>query len=135
MRRLFFSLLFGFVCLCLPTDLGAVPKIPATIEVFYSPQGGCTEAIVKALQAAKQTVLVDNLRLTREVLDKFYADTGAYPETLDELVEKNYLKALPFDPVAQGNQKWILVRPKEGVRGRVADLRSSAPGQDRMGRA
>ena len=89
----------------------------------------------QSVETAKQTVLVDNLRLTREVLDKFYADTGAYPETLDELVEKNYLKALPFDPVAQGNQKWILVRPKEGVRGRVADLRSSAPGQDRMGRA
>ena len=87
----------------------------------------------QSVETAKQTVLVENLRQTREVLDKFYADTGAYPETLDELVEKNYLKALPFDPVIQGTQQWILVRPKEGIRGRVADLHSSAPGTDRLG--
>jgi general secretion pathway protein G len=80
-------------------------------------------------------MLVENLRQTREILDKFYADTGAYPETLEDLVEKNYLKALPFDPVAQGTQQWILVRPKDGVRGRVADVRSGAPGLDRFGRS
>jgi general secretion pathway protein G len=87
----------------------------------------------QSVETAKQTVLVENLRQTREVLDKFYADTGTYPETLEELVEKNYLKALPFDPVTQGTQQWILVRPKEGIRGRVADLHSGAPGTDRFG--
>jgi general secretion pathway protein G len=89
----------------------------------------------QSVETAKQTMLVENLRQTREILDKFYADTGAYPETLEDLVEKNYLKALPFDPVAQGTQQWILVRPKDGVRGRVADVRSGAPGLDRFGRS
>jgi general secretion pathway protein G len=88
----------------------------------------------QSVESAKQTVLVDNLRQTRDILDKYYADTGAFPETLDELVEKHYLKALPFDPVAQSALQWILVRPKEGVRGRVADVHSGAPGVDRMGR-
>lgn len=88
----------------------------------------------QSVESAKQTVLVDNLRQTRDILDKYYADTGAFPETLDELVEKHYLKALPFDPVAQSALQWILVRPKEGVRGRIADVRSGAAGVDRMGR-
>jgi len=89
----------------------------------------------QSVETAKETMLVENLRQTREILDKFYADSGSYPETLDELVEKNYLKALPFDPVAKGTQQWILVRPKEGLRGRVADVRSGATGMDRFGRA
>jgi len=64
MRRLLVSLLVGFVCLGLPPDLGAVPTVPATIEVYYSPHGGCTEAITNALQAAKRTVLVQAYSFT-----------------------------------------------------------------------
>jgi general secretion pathway protein G len=88
----------------------------------------------QSVENAKQTLLVENLRQIREVLDKFYGDVGAYPETLEELVEKNYLKALPVDPVSQGTQQWILVRPKDGVRGKVADVHSGAPGLDRFGK-
>ena len=36
-----------------PSDTG-----PAGIEVYFSPRGGCTAAIVRALDGAKETVLV-----------------------------------------------------------------------------
>lgn len=86
-----------------------------------------------SVDTAKETVLVENLRLTRETLDKFYADVGRYPESLDELVDSKYLKDLPNDPVTNSRTAWIIVPPKAGSKGKVFDLRSSAPGNNRMG--
>jgi len=87
----------------------------------------------QSIDAARDTVLVDNLRTTREVLDKFYGDTGRYPDSLEELVEANYLQGLPFDPVRDSRTAWVLEAPKEGVKGKVYNLRSSAPGNNRRG--
>lgn len=89
----------------------------------------------QAVENAKQTVLVDNLRQMREILDKFYTDTGRYPDSLDDLVVRSYLKALPFDPVTGSTSDWTVVAPKEGLQGKVFNIRSSAPGLDRFGRA
>ncbi len=87
----------------------------------------------QSIDAARDAVLVDNLRTTREVLDKFYGDTGRYPDSLEELVEKNYLKSLPFDPVRASNSAWVLEPPKEGTKGKVYNLRSSASGTNHLG--
>jgi len=86
-----------------------------------------------SVDTAKETILVENLRLTRETLDKFYADVGRYPESLDELVESQYLKDLPNDPVANSRTAWVIVPPKAGSKGKVFDIHSSAPGKNRMG--
>ncbi len=89
---------------------------------------------VKSLDTANETVLVENLVRTREVIDKYYADTGAYPESLEELVEKKYLRALPYDPVADSATNWVIVPPDPAYKGKVFNLRSAAPGTDRAGR-
>ena len=47
---------------------------------------------------SKETVLRENLRIVRETIDKFYGDTGRYPDSLEELVERKYLRTLPVDP-------------------------------------
>jgi len=88
----------------------------------------------KSVDHAKHTLLVDNLRQTREIIDKFYSDTGRYPESLDELVEKAYLKSTPIDPVTGSATTWILVSPRAGLPGKVFNIRSGAPGTDRFGR-
>ena len=87
------------------------------------------------IDAAKESVLHENLQVTRVAIDKFYGDLGRYPETLDELVERRYLRALPFDPVAESSSNWQLVPPPTGFNGRIADLHSGATGTSRDGRA
>jgi general secretion pathway protein G len=87
----------------------------------------------QSIDAARDAVLVDNLRTAREVLDQFYGDTGRYPDSLEELVEKNYLQTLPFDPVRASSVAWVLEPPKEGTKGKVYNLRSSAPGTNHRG--
>jgi general secretion pathway protein G len=88
----------------------------------------------QSIENAKSTVLSDNLRQLRSTIDKFYADTARYPDSLDELIDKGYLKNLPVDPISNSNSTWIIIAPKEGYRGRVYDIRSGANGVDRYGR-
>lgn len=85
----------------------------------------------QSVDAAKEAVLVDNLAITRETIDKFYGDTGRYPESLDELVEKKYLRSLPIDPVVDSSTAWVIVAPEDNGKGSVYDLHSSAPGSGR----
>jgi general secretion pathway protein G len=83
---------------------------------------------------SKEAVLRDNLRITRQTLHQFYGDNGRYPETLEELVEKKYLRALPVDPITESASTWILVPAPDGYKGTVYDLHSGAPGAARDGR-
>jgi len=57
---------------------------------------------------AKEAVLKHNLHLIREQLEKFYADQGHYPQSLDDLVPK-YLKRMPDDPFTKSATTWVPV--------------------------
>lgn len=85
------------------------------------------------VDAAKEAVLRDNLRLTRSVIGHFYGDIGRYPESLAELVEKRYLTSLPMDPITQSTETWQIEPVPEGFKGQVYNLRSGAPGNARDG--
>lgn len=87
-----------------------------------------------SIDVAKETILVENLHTTRDTIDKFYSDTGRYPETLEELVEKKYLRTLPFDPIADSATAWVLVAPEDNFKGKVYNLKSSATGLNRAGK-
>ena len=89
----------------------------------------------QSVDASREAVLRENLRAVRETLDKFKADTGRYPDTLDELVERKYLRAVPIDPLTESNATWVLIAPTDGSKGEVYDVRSGAPGQGRDGRS
>jgi general secretion pathway protein G len=82
---------------------------------------------------SRETVLRDNLRATRDVLDKFYGDNGRYPEALEELVEKRYLRSLPTDPITESAATWQLAPVPDGYKGMVYDIHSGAPGRARDG--
>jgi len=56
---------------------------------------------------AKEAVLKTNLRTLRDVLDQYKGDKGHYPATLDALVDDGYMRAIPFDPIAD-TQEWDL---------------------------
>jgi general secretion pathway protein G len=87
-----------------------------------------------SVDKAKETILADNLRNTRAVIDQYYADTGRYPDSLDQLVEKKYLREVPFDPVADSTTAWVIVPPEDGSKGGVYTIKSGAPGVDRGGK-
>lgn len=84
---------------------------------------------VRSVDRAKEAVLAENLRVTRTAIDRFHADLGRYPASLDELVARRYLRALPVDPLLEGKPAWHLVPApsEEGFTG-IADLKSRAPG-------
>lgn len=88
----------------------------------------------QSIDAAKETILIDNLRITRQTIDKFYGDTGRYPKSLEELVEKKYLRALPLDPITDSTSSWIIVPPDDTGQGDVYNIKSGAPGTTRDGK-
>jgi general secretion pathway protein G len=87
-----------------------------------------------SVDKAKETILAENLRTTRAVIDQFYADTGRYPDSLEQMVEKKYLPRVPFDPVADSDALWVIVPPEDASRGGVYDLHSGAEGKGRNGK-
>jgi general secretion pathway protein G len=54
--------------------------------------------------ATKEAVLKSNLANIRERLDQFKADRGLYPQSLEDLVEKGYLRGIPEDPMISGTE-------------------------------
>jgi general secretion pathway protein G len=89
----------------------------------------------QTIDSSKETILAENLHATRDAIDKFYGDTGRYPDTLAELVDKRYLRALPVDPLMQSTTSWVIVPPDDQFKGNVYDIKSNAPGINRDGRA
>jgi len=80
-------------------------------------------------------VLNENLHLVRETIDKFYGDKGRYPESLEELVNEKYLRALPYDPITGSANSWTIIPPESpDARGKVYDIKSSATGSTLNGR-
>jgi general secretion pathway protein G len=88
-----------------------------------------------SIDKTKETILADNLRNTREIIGQYYSDTGRYPDSLDQLVEKKYLRNLPLDPLTESSGTWMVVPPEDGASGGVYDIRSGAPGVDRSGKS
>ena len=87
----------------------------------------------QGLDRSKDVVLMENLRTTREVIDKFYADNGRYPDSLSELVETKYLRQIPLDPVTDSAYTWVITPPESPYKGEVYDIHSGARGQSRDG--
>jgi general secretion pathway protein G len=82
-----------------------------------------------AVDRSKEAVLKQDLAIMRDALDKFYGDAGKYPDSLDELVEKKYIRKLPVDPITNSNQTWVVVPPESGIEGAVSDIKSGATSQ------
>ena len=86
-----------------------------------------------SMEKSREAVLRQNLALTREALDKYYGDNGKYPDSLEDLTSKKYLRSLPFDPITGYATTWLIVHPDVPEKGGVFDIRSGAPGKARDG--
>ena len=74
-----------------------------------------------ALDNGRLRVQQQNVATLRDSIDKFHADQGRYPEDLEEIVTKKYLRQIPIDPVS-GTANWVLVAPTDDSEGNVYDV-------------
>jgi len=79
-----------------------------------------------SVRRAEEATLKQNLALLRDAIDKHYADTGRYPDALQDLVGKRYLRQVPLDPVTGQADSWTVVAPPPPQPGRVYDVKSGS---------
>jgi general secretion pathway protein G len=103
-------------------ELLVVMAIVATLLSIVAPR------YFNHLDHAREAALRQTLNVARDAIDKYHADKGRYPASLDELVESRYLRQLPIDPVADKPASWVLLPPSDGTTGGILDLHSSASG-------
>lgn len=77
-----------------------------------------------SIERGKESVQQQNIYSLRDAIDKFFGDNGRYPETLEELVSKRYLRAMPVDPFTQQTD-WIAVPPPDETMTGVYDIKSA----------
>lgn len=86
-----------------------------------------------SVDKSKEAVLKQDLFTMRDAIDKYYGDTGKYPNSIDDLVSKKYLRKLPTDPITESASTWVVVPPDNAEKGGVYDLHSGATGNGRDG--
>lgn len=74
-----------------------------------------------ALDTGRARVQQQNIVTLRDAIDKFYADQGRYPQALEDLVEKHYLRQIPLDPVTEAAD-WVVIAPIDTTLGNVYDI-------------
>ena len=100
-------------------ELLVVMAIVATLLTLVVPQ------YFRQHERAQETVLRHNLSAIRQALDQYMEDRGTAPASLNELVQRRYLREIPIDPVVGSNDAWRIETREDGG---VADVRSSASG-------
>jgi len=74
----------------------------------------------------KLAVQRQNISAVRDAIDKYYGDQGKYPETLQDLVDKHYLREIPVDPLTD-KRDWVVVAPTDTSLTGVYDVQSAKP--------
>jgi general secretion pathway protein G len=77
-----------------------------------------------SIERGKESVQQQNLYSVRDALDKFFGDTGRYPESLEELVSMRYLRSVPVDPFTERSD-WVVLPPPDSTLGGVYDIKSA----------
>lgn len=104
-------------------ELLVVMAIVATLMAIAAPR------YFAHLERAREAALRETLSVTRDAIDKYLADSDSYPDRLDDLVSKRYLRSLPVDPITDSAETWLVIPPPPGnQRGQVYDIRSGAEG-------
>lgn len=85
------------------------------------------------IERAKEATLKQDLNAIREGIDKFYADNGVYPKSLEDLVERKYIRKLPVDPITESSETWLITSPEPPLAGDVYDIHSGALGAAKDG--
>jgi general secretion pathway protein G len=110
-------------------ELLVVMAIIATLLMIAMPR------YFQSLERSRETVLKQDLAVMREAIDKFYGDLGRYPESLQELATRRYLRRVPVDPLTRSAESWLVVASENPEESGVRDVHSAAPGNAADGSA
>ncbi len=80
---------------------------------------------LSSVKKAKEAVLKEDLHTMRSAIDSYTADKGKAPQSLDDLVQAGYLKAIPKDPITSRTDTWIT-----GQSGSLTTIDETDPGID-----
>lgn len=58
------------------------------------------------LKKAREAVLQEDLHVMRNAIDSYTMDKGKAPQSLDDLVQAGYLRAIPVDPMTHSSDTW-----------------------------
>jgi general secretion pathway protein G len=80
---------------------------------------------------AREAVLRETLYNFRDTIEHFNADQGKYPDSLQELADKKYLRDIPADPFTKTKDSWQVIAPPaptdgSEVKGSVYDVKSGS---------
>lgn len=81
-------------------ELLIVMVIIATLAAIAIPM------YLRNVQAAKEAVLREDLRVMRTAINSYTVDKEKAPQSLDDLVTGGYLKAVPKDPITGRTDTW-----------------------------
>jgi type II secretion system protein G len=82
----------------------------------------------RTLERARETVLHHDLAILREAIDKYYSDLNQYPDTLQALVDRHYVRAVPVDPLTRLADSWVVVPSDDPDHAGIRDVHSGAAG-------
>jgi len=60
-----------------------------------------------AVKRAREATLKENLFILRKLINQYYVDKGQYPQSLQTLVEEEYIFRIPIDPITRSTETWI----------------------------
>jgi general secretion pathway protein G len=108
-------------------ELLAVMAIIALLLALVAPR------YFKSLEHSKEVALRQDLALMREAIGQFHGDMNRYPESLDEMVQRRYLRSIPVDPITGSTETWIQLAPPDPAQAGLFDIASGAEGETRDG--
>ncbi len=89
-------------------------EMVAVLAIIGILAGIAAPAFIAALTRAREATLQQDLKIMRKLIDDYYGDKGAFPQTLRELVNQGYLRSIPGDPVNGNRADWKAVLDKGG---------------------
>jgi general secretion pathway protein G len=91
----------------------------------------------RSVQHARETVLKENLWQMRRAIDQYSTDKGRLPESIESLVQAQYLRETPRDPITE-NTEWEEIMGEDPMSSEAAEglknVKSLAEGKDLDGK-
>jgi general secretion pathway protein G len=64
-------------------------------------------SFVGAIKHAREAALKEDLQTMRTAIDTYTMDKQKGPQSLDDLIQDGYLRAIPEDPITRSKDTWV----------------------------